>query len=453
MTTSAARQKRHDPIVHTIEPAQPYTLVHLVAQEMHKGLIETQVLDHMEHQATQVGPNAPRRVAVAFLEPVRVALRRAARRRIRALRRRAPHVNVMVLPYISRFSEHANARMLSMRLRVFRRGDPIVFHCRAESAVRWAVAFQNVMPSAAIVADFRGVWPEEYLHAKGISTPADADAPTLSGYERALSDVKYAVQSADMALTVSVGLRDWLGQHGLRPEAALVVPTCVSTLTFADADRRAIRDRLGVSDKVVLAYAGTVTGYQDVGDGFAAFARIALEQLGEEHLHVLCITPDVHAMRRVLDETGVPARATTVLSVPQEAVGPHLCAADAGFLLRADSVVNRVSVPVKLGEYLAAGVPVVMSRVDGWLHNTVENASAGWSIDWFGRADAERRRLVADIVRDLRGGASRREAALALCRRQFLWSAYTPQVRDTYRTALVRANARSLREGHRMSTA
>ncbi len=443
MTTPTLRYEQHEPLAHATASGRPYALVHLVAQEMHKGLIETQVLDHMESQATQRGPHPPRRVAVAFLEPVRVALRRTTRHRLQSLRRRAPHVHVTVLPYVSRVGLRANARVLSIPLRMSHRGRPTVFHCRSEIAVRWAAAFREWIPSAAIVADFRGVWPEEYLHAQGIDALDQANEPTRLAYERAVSDVKYALSVADGILTVSTGLRDWLGRYGSRGELTTVVPTCVSALTFAETDRRAVRDRLGVSGKVVLAYAGTVTRYQHLREGFAAFARIALEQLRDDRIHVLCVTPDVDAMRRVLTEVGVPAQAATVVSVPQEGVAAYLSAADAGFLLRADSVVNRVSVPVKLGEYLAAGVPVVISRVDGWLHETIATASAGWSIDWFGLGDAERRRVVADVLRDLTTGPSRRESALALCRTHFLWSAHTRLVRGAYQAALTRAEARS----------
>jgi glycosyltransferase involved in cell wall biosynthesis len=220
------------------------------------------------------------------------------------------------------------------------------------------------------------------------------------------------------------------------------VPTCVAGVTFSASDRRAIRDRLGVADKTVLVYAGTVTRYQHVDDGFAAFASIAIRQVGPEQAHVLAITPDLAQMRAALTAAGIPSTATTVMSVPQHEVASYLAAGDAAFLLRADSIVNRVSVPVKLGEYLAAGVPVVVSQVDGWLQETVAHAAAGWSIDWFGSAEDARQAIVAGILNELRHGPSRREGALKLCRERFLWSAHTHRVRRVYVTALDRAAVR-----------
>jgi glycosyltransferase involved in cell wall biosynthesis len=433
-----AQEERKGPTLRAGALTRRYSVVHLVAQEMHKGLIESQVLDHMAHHASVHGADAPRKVAVAFLEPVRVALRAAARRRVRALRRRAPNVTVMLLPYVSRLGIDANARLLAIRLRRFCAGDPFVLHCRSETAVTWAAAFRHAMPSAAIVADFRGVWPDEYLYAKGVDGVAAADPATREGYERALAEVKRALQSADMVLTVSSALGDWLAGHGSRREAAVVVPTCVSGITFSASDRRLIRDRLGVADKVVLVYSGTVTRYQHVDEGFAAFARIAIAQLGEEHAHVLAITPDVAQMRAALTAANVPITATTVTRLPQQEVASYLSAGDVGFLLRADNIVNRVSVPVKLGEYLAAGIPVVVSRVDGWLQDLVTRAAAGWSVDWFGSSEGDRQEIVARIIHELRHGPSRRAGALALCREHFLWSAHTQRVREVYLTALAR---------------
>lgn len=53
-----------------------------------------------------------------------------------------------------------------------------------------------------------------------------------------------------------------------------------------------------------------------------------------------------------------------------------------GFLIRAPGVVNRVSWPMKLGEYLGAGAPVVVSRC-GWdAERLVETFAAGLVIDW-----------------------------------------------------------------------
>jgi len=441
VTTIAARERLPTSRPSDPSPTQPYALVHLVAQEMHKGLIESQVLDHMEEQARHGGLDAPQRVAVAFLEPARVALQSGARQRLRMLRRRAPHVKVVMLPYVSRFSTRTNARLLSAWLRVFARGDRLVLHCRSESAVLWAVALRQTLKTSAIVADFRGVWPDEMLQAKGVARLADADVPTRASYQDAVGNVRAALKAADAVLTVSTALRDWLEQHGGRPEETIVVPTCVPGTTYADAVRREVRSQLGISDKLVLVYAGTVTPYQHVADGFGAFARMAVAHGEPGRVHVLCITPDREAMRAAMSAAGVPSETMTILSVPQHEVARYLSAADAGFLLRADSIVNRVSVPVKLGEYLAAGVPVVISRVDGWLHHTIEDASAGWSIDWFGSGDAERNRLVTDIMRDLRDGPSRRNAAIALCRHQFTWAAYTRQVRTAYANALARTRS------------
>ena len=431
----------HVPVVESTAGSE-YAVVHLVAQESFKGLIESQVIDHMAVQATVPGVGRPSRIVVGLIEPARVAIRRATRDRSRELQARGGSLYVRLLPYIGRLSVAANARWMSRRLRREVGRLPVVFHCRGESAVAWASAIRESMPRAAIVADFRGIWPDEQLHARGYGSPADADEESLGAYRAGMANIRHALAVADESLAVSEPLREWLVQHGGDADRLSVVPCSVRVLAADPARRTAARARLGLEDKLVLAYLGTVVRYQHIADGFAAFCREAMRARRGADIHVLCITPHLDPMRRQLVEAGIPDRAVTIVSVPQRAVPDILCAADAGFLIREGSVVNRVAMPVKLGEYLACGVPVIVSRVDGWVGELVERAGAGVAVDWFGASASSR---AAEVSRSLRaiaeGGMELRHRASRLCREMFLWDTHVPRVRATYRRALEHARA------------
>jgi hypothetical protein len=127
------------------------------------------------------------------------------------------------------------------------------------------------------------------------------------------------------------------------------------------------------------------------------------------------------------------------MSVPQSQVADYLVAADAGFLLRDASSVNRVSVPVKIGEYLAAGVPVVVSSIEQWVDDVFDRNAAALVVEWFGQPSAQQEDAVGSIMARLaKDGPSLRNQALELCRRRFVWSAHVPTVRDIYVSALRR---------------
>lgn len=421
-----------------------YALVHLVSQEIGKALIETQVIDHMEVQATAPGDHAPSRVAVMFVEAFRAVMRPRTIVRRRTLARRAPHVEVWLGPYVGRLGLRRNAGMLAVMVRRFARGMPTVLHCRGESAALWALAMRPHLRGAGIVVDVRGIWPEEFLLTRGYDSvdSAAGDRSAMAGYRDALARIREALRGADAMLAVSDPLVAWVDRHVDQRPAAHVVPCCVSSVVHDERARRTIRSRLGVENKTVLCYVGTVARYQSIEDGFAQFCAIAVGSRGADRIHALCLTPDTDRARQILVSAGIPEKATTVIGVPQASVPEYLAAADAGFLLRDDTDINRVSVPVKLGEYLGAGVPVVISSVLEWNTHLLRDSPAALAIDWFGVSEARRVQQVDGVLERLsRDPASLRAEALSLAGSRFTWDAYVPRVRDAYCSALHASSA------------
>lgn len=419
-----------------------YALVHLVAGESMKDLIGSQVIDHMAIQATTLGPDAPARVAVGLLEPGRIVLRSPFRRRIRELRQRAGSaLKIAAMPYVSRLGVPFNARRLARVLRRLGGGQELILHCRTESAVRWAAAMRPYCAPVAIVADIRGIWPEEWLFAQGLDGPQAANDVQLAGYKAAMHDLNDALVAADEVICVSDAMSEWLqAYHHLRVSPT-VVPCCVRRITF-DAERRTvIRRELGFGDDLVFAYAGTVTRYQHVDDGIIPFLAAAMAS--ERRVRFLCLTSAPDHFRALLERHGLSNR-SVVMRVTQPLVAEYLSAADAGLLLRADSRMTRVSMPVKLGEYLASGLPVIASRVPGWIDEIVTTKGAGVSVRCFAVSAEQLREEAARAVRELiERGPLLRERALELCQQKFVWSAHLSSTRGVYIRALEAARRRN----------
>lgn len=415
--------------------ASPYVLVHVVASESLADLIAPQVIDHLLTQARTNGDRRPARVIALFLEPARVALRKRMRRRIAAFRARAPEIEVMLHPFVSRLGVTRNARVASWRIRRRVDGRRVVFHCRGEHGAEWAAAMQAHLPESVLIADIRGAWPEEFLFARGYDGPEGADPETLRGYEHLLARLHTTLARAAGVISVSPGMLDWLGEQGASADRLTYVPCCVRSVAFDRAVRERTRGELAFSHRIVLAYAGTLGRYQHIEDGVIPFFRAMGERHGDVHL--LAIVPEPDALRRILHAQGIPSDRATVVSVAQHDVTRYLSAADAGLLLRAPSRMNRFSQPTKLGEYLAAGLPVVVSRGTGQVDRLIEDNDAGFAVEAF---DVPWPRLVDEADRVWRGIRSRgeelRRNAMSLCEREFLWTSYTERVRGVYETAL-----------------
>ena len=418
-------------------PAAPsaYVLVHVVAGESLAELIAPQVIDHMRSQARADGPLRPTRVIALFLEPARVALGRRMRRRAATFRERAAEIEIVLHPYVSRLGVRRNARPAAWRIRRRAHGQPVVFHCRGEYAVEWANAMQEHLPHSVIIADIRGAWPEEFLFARGYDGPDGADADSLAGYAFHRARLRGSLDRAGGVISVSPGMLEWLEEQGAPRSRLTYVPCCVQTVTFDPAVRDQTRAELRLSHHLVLAYAGTLGRYQHIEDGVIPFVRAMAERHNDVHL--LALVPDPAAMRRMLHAQGVPSDRATALTVAQRDVTRYLSAADAGLLLRAPSRMNRFSQPTKLGEYLAAGLPVIVSRGTGQVDALIERNAAGLVVEAF---DVSWPQLLGEADRVWHGLRSRgeelRRNALTLCEREFLWASYTERVRKAYAIAL-----------------
>lgn len=412
-----------------------YAVVHLVSQEMTKDLIGSQVIDHMQSQCAADGEGRPAVTAVVFLEAARRLTSRLTWRRRTQLARRAPGVRVAVLPVVGRMSFDRNARMLALAIRRMVGSRPIVFHCRGESSALWANAMRPHVPDCGVVVDVRGAGPEEILFERGFDGPEGADADALRHYEMSTEQLRRLLHDAGAILTVSDSLARWLAPLTGDRKPIDVVPCCVSACLYDPAKRQAARQRLGVNDKLVFAYVGTMTGYQHVTDGALKFVADAIAM--NESVHLLALTNEPSRLQSAARELGVPADRVTIRRVPQEEVASYLMAADAGLLLRQPSRMNRVSMPVKLGEYLSSGVPVVVSRMDGWVDDLVGHGGAGIAIDWFGQSSEQRASTVRTVLSTLAAhGAELRDHAASLCRERFVWRRYTGAVRQAYARSL-----------------
>jgi glycosyltransferase involved in cell wall biosynthesis len=188
--------------------------------------------------------------------------------------------------------------------------------------------------------------------------------------------------------------REMLGfldrQYGPSGQPDVVLPCLYDADRFApDADRMEARRRLGFGDRVVFVYLGIGAPWQCPAETVALFREIK-RRLPAAYLWV--VTPDRDVFSRLL--AGVASGDYRIEHCPHHRLAERLPAADFGFLLRKRGLINRVASPVKLPEYLACGLPVVIgpevgdytALVKGHRLGTVVDPEAplswGPAIDW-----------------------------------------------------------------------
>jgi glycosyltransferase involved in cell wall biosynthesis len=139
------------------------------------------------------------------------------------------------------------------------------------------------------------------------------------------------------------------------------------------ARRSEIRAELGLSEEApLLVYAGSL-GPQYHPDRIAALA--AAVRARDARAHLLLLTGSTDRAREVCRAHMLEPGAYTARRVAPQEVAQYLAAADAGIAFRTPSLSQLAVAPVKVGEYLLCGVPVLSTRGIGDLEDQLDSAT------------------------------------------------------------------------------
>jgi glycosyltransferase involved in cell wall biosynthesis len=195
---------------------------------------------------------------------------------------------------------------------------------------------------------------------------------------------------------------------GIRREQFHVVPCGREPALFrrrAPSEREETRRQLGFgSDDPVLVYVGALTDHYRIPD-VARFARAVQHRIPSTKLLVLTGDPE-QARHRLAEGDPSVAEAATIFRAAPADVPRFLSIADVGFSSFDDLIVSRAGAPIKLGEYLLCGVPVIGTLAVG---ETGPAQSAGVFFDdrlgpeaaanWIIEEVLPHRDKVADVAR------------------------------------------------------
>ena len=275
--------------------------------------------------------------------------------------------------------------------------------------------------------DIRGLNAEEYVDA-GLWKQGSLPFHLTKRVEQ------WILRRTDGINTLTEAVRPILREFpGLRDRAHLppwtVIPTCVDLdhFRFEHAARQRIRARLGVQDRPVLVYSGSVGTWYQIDEmlDFYVAARERWPRLF--FLALVNRMPEVVA--RGLELRGVPSTDFAVLWARHAEVPDYLSAADAAVAFVRPSLSKQSSSPTKYGEYLSCGLPFAATAGVGDTEALLSGSSVGVLIRTHSReayaAAADRLHALAD--------AGDRAACRAVAEREFsVMSRALPAYRDLY---------------------
>lgn len=227
-----------------------------------------------------------------------------------------------------------------------------IVHARSHVPAAMAFFLRKLF-GVKMLFDVRGLLAEEYEDA-GMWRRDDIKFKLTKLMERKCLD------AADAIVVLTERAKTMLGAEGrVNGIPITVIPCCVDVDKFrVDAQpAQRLRQQLGLRDKTVLLYLGKLGSWYLAAEMVDFFA-IARETIS--NLHFLILTQSDHALARVeFARRGIGEEAFTLTTVAPDAVPFYLALADVGISFIRPCFSKLASSPTKIGEYLAAGVPIV----------------------------------------------------------------------------------------------
>jgi glycosyltransferase involved in cell wall biosynthesis len=249
------------------------------------------------------------------------------------------------------------------------------------------VLARSTLPALAAMLALRNSQCPMVFDADGLPLDERVDfagqAPS-SLVHRMLRDVEAeAVRRASVVLTRSSKAIEILhARAGAGTQAAKfhVVGNGRDADRFHPADASAsakVRASLGLGkDTPLMVYAGSMGSQYCMDEMLQLFAKVHTRR---PDAHLLILTGSPEAVQPTLGKFPLHGCVTT-LSAPAQAVAQYLGCADLGLALRQPSFSMQAVAPIKLGEYLLCGLPVVATAGIGDTSSIV-NEDIGFIVD------------------------------------------------------------------------
>lgn len=190
-------------------------------------------------------------------------------------------------------------------------------------------------------------------------------------------------RTARFLLPVSDYYATVLQSEGVAEDRLHVMPCCVDvdSFSFNRIDRNRIRVSLSIPDKCVVGiYAGKYGGMYYCDEAFQLY-RQAFDFFGGT-FHLIILSGDDHQLiHSLIKKYGLPIDRIHLYKVSRDEVVAYLSAADFAFATYKPSYSKKFLSPIKIGEYWANGLPVVLEKGIGEESDIIANEGGGIILD------------------------------------------------------------------------
>jgi glycosyltransferase involved in cell wall biosynthesis len=282
-------------------------------------------------------------------------------------------------------------------MRICRKNDVRLVHARSHVAAAMALTLKRLL-GCKFLFDLRGLLAEEYLDA-GHWTADD----TKYRLTKRMEGVFFREADGFVMLTERVKEELVRNDPALqnRGEQIEVIPCCVDVNKFAlgRSSREAYRRERGWTDRRVLAYLGKLSLWY-LPDEMARFFAAA-HQLDQRWFFQIFTQSGAGLMTEALQRAGVKPKDYDIRFALPDDLPKVLGAADATISFRKGLRSTVAVSPTKVGECLAAGVPVVTNAGIGDCDRIIGGQRLGVIVHNFSDNDFRRAaQELFDLIED-----------------------------------------------------
>lgn len=334
-----------------------YELVHFVVADEHlQPLLQSQVFEQAELQKTYKGNFKPVNVKVMYYCHYRDLFNGNNSKFLREYRQKFPSIQFVPIYRPIRFAKYVKATQIFIHLYS---KNKIIIHCRGESAHKEirTLPFLKYLNKKTIL-DVRGIWPYERLLHKGVKEFSSITPEDHAIFKQDIDLLENQVKLADGLSYVSKNLVELIEKYTGKLCTPNIIVPCVASRENYNINSSFKGDKY--SEYFTIVYVGTDRSYQHLGD--LVFPFVKLLMLSEARIKLKILSKDKDSILFKLKNLGLNMKNINVKSVNRDQVFQELVDCDLAILLREGNVVNKVSSPVKLGEYLACGLPILFQK-------------------------------------------------------------------------------------------
>lgn len=323
-------------------------------------LVASQIFEQAEIQHKQNHQNGIGKIKVLIPISLRNFWDPGFRNYKKILQKRFPNLFIHLIPGLGRLNYFPRKKQIQ-NLRKSSQSPKVLWHFRGDTSIAEFAFIKAFFPQDKFIVDIRGIWPAEKLLELGTEVMEVAELYQHEISERLIVELKENLILADAICSVSPKLLSWTLALLKGKKQGWIVPcsTKVSQreLKYFEEYQQGFEF---LKDRWTIGYLGGTAAYQNLDELVLPFMKTMTEL--EDKVFLLFITHQKEALLQKLVKAGIDDAKFAIVSAPQDKVVDYARMFDIGLLIRRYNLVNAMAQPVKLGEYLAASVPVLLEK-------------------------------------------------------------------------------------------